>query len=216
MGDMLFLRATCDIGEGEEITSQYVAPELMYGERQRKFKNTWDFTCDCTLCAVDKKAGVELEKQRMAIFEELKNMAQKIGAAPTITALKKMTKRLRDLEVLYNEDRYNGLPRLCLVHPTLFLTEAWRTLKNVDKMIDCANKLLLYFGIVTTAVDEKFQVCQNSGLVNVETVRALRYLAEGYATKGRVELGGRIRDVAKVWFKVITGAEVGMEEFLSN
>jgi hypothetical protein len=79
LGDMLFLRATRDIEEAEEITSQYVAPELEYGKRQDKFSGTWGFECDCPLCVHDKGVGQELEARRMKVFEELKNMAMKIG-----------------------------------------------------------------------------------------------------------------------------------------
>jgi hypothetical protein len=216
MGDILFLRASRNIEEGEEITSQYVAPALTYRERQKQFEHTWGFTCDCTLCAIDKNAGTALEGQRIAIFEELKNTAQKFSPVPTVTALKKMAKRMRDLEALYDTDTHAGLPRLCLVHPTLFLAEAWRTLKNVDRMMDCANRLLMYFGIVMHVEDEKFEVSRNSGLINVETVRALKYLAEGYEVKSQTALAENIRGVAKVWFKIITGAEVGVEEFMKK
>jgi hypothetical protein len=214
MGDMLFLRASRDIEEGEEITSHYVAPALTYMERQQKFEHTWAFICDCTSCAVDKKAGKALEDQRLAIFEELKSTAQKLSPIPTVTALKKMAKRMRDLEALYDDDAYAALPRLCLVHPTLFLTEAWRSLKNVDRMLEYANKLLKYFGFVIRIEGESLEVCRNAGLINVETVRALKYLAEGYETKSQTALAGSIRGMARIWLRVITGAEVGMEEFM--
>jgi hypothetical protein len=213
LGDMLFLRATRDIEQGEEITSQYVSPDLVYSARQESFKGTWEFECDCALCMHDKGVGQEREGRRMAIFEELKNTAGRIGDKPTTTALKKFTKRLRDLEALY-PDTVGGVPRLCLVHPTLFLTEAWRSLKNLDKIMEFADKLLGAFGIATRVEGEDFWVVRNVGLVNVETVRALKYLAEGFDAKGRKELAGKVRVVARVWFRVVIGTEVGFEGFI--
>lgn len=213
IGDILLLRASRDIAEGEEILSQYVSPELKYEDRQRGFRGTWGFTCDCGLCTFDKNIGAELEGKRMAIFEELKGMAQKLGKTPTVTALKKFARRIRDLEALYDAEIAAESPCLCLVHPTLFLTEAWRALKHGDRMIESATKLLRYFGIVTRIQGGEFEVLKNSGLVNVETVRALKYMTEGYEAKGQASLASQIDSLARLWFKVITGADVGVNEF---
>jgi hypothetical protein len=215
LGDVLLLRATRDISIGDEITAQYITPELTFEERQQKFKGTWGFECDCHLCEADKKAGMGVNRDRMSIFEELKHTAQRLGDnALTATALKKFTKRLKDLELLYSEDAYAHLPKLCLVHPTLFLTEAWRGLKNMDRMIESATKLLRNFGIDVAVKDDEFVVSENAGIVNVECVRALKYLDEGYEAKGQHEVTSAITATAELWFRVITGTDVGREEFL--
>jgi hypothetical protein len=211
---MLLVRATRDIAVGEEITSQYIAPELTLSDRQQKYRSTWGFECDCQLCRVDGDIGTRIEQKRMSVFEELKSTAQKLGEKPTVTALKKFAKRLRELEALYSDEVYSNLPKLCLVHPTLFLTEAWRGVKNSDKVIDSATKLLRFFGIEVQAEGSEFKVTRNSGLVNVECVRALKYLAESYTAKGQLELASSIIRTAKVWFRIITGTDVGSDEFL--
>lgn len=216
IGDVLLLRATRDINAGEEITAQYIAPELTIEDRQQRFLGTWGFKCDCNLCTLDENVERNQERERMTIFEGLKSTAQKLGNKPTVTALKKFARRLRDLESTYDNTIYAELPRLCLIHPTLFLTEAWRTLKNTDKMIDSATKLLKNFGILTQVNGNVFEIRKNSGLVNVEAVRALKYMAEGYDNKGMVELATDIKATAKVWFRVITGADVGAEKFLET
>lgn len=144
------------------------------------------------------------------------------NGTPTITALKKITRGLRELENLYSpstsgegdEDRYATLPRLALVHPTLFLTEAWRSIKNMDRMIESALKLLRNFGIIVEVEGQEFTIKHNSGLVNVETVRALKYLAEGYGSRGEENLARQCMERAKKWYLIISGAEVGMGKFL--
>lgn len=214
IGDMLFLRAARDIEQDEEITTQYLAPELEYETRQQKFETTWGFRCNCTLCTFDQSVGQAKEKQRMEIFEELRITAMRLGDKPTTTALKKFTKRLRDLEALYDDKVYAGLPRLCLVHPTIFLTEAWRTLKSTDKTIESARKLLSHFGITTRVEGEHFSVVKNLGLVNVEVVRALKYMGEGYTLQGMDKLAQETVEVARIWFRVITGSDVGVEDFM--
>lgn len=215
LGDMLFLRATRDIAVGEEITAQYVTPELTYDDRQSKYKSTWNFECDCDMCEVDRKTGAKIERDRMQLFEELKGAAQKLGEKPTFTALKKFAKRLRDLEALYSADAYAELPKLCLVHPTLFLTEAWRGLNNTDKTIEYATRLLRYFGVKAEFAGDTFTVAHNAGLINVECVRALKYLAEAYTSKAQHNLASSITSTAQIWFRIITGTDVGSKEFLS-
>ena len=205
--------------------NQYIAPDIDIVARQEKYRETWSFECDCQLCIVDGGVSEEIRKERLAKFEELKETVMKLGekGPTTITALKKIAKRLRELETLYSpsaeqqdEDRYVTLPRLALVHPTLFLTEAWRGVKNVDRMIESAIKLLRNFGIIVKVEGQKLNVEHNSGLVNVETVRALKYLAEGYKTKGEEELAERCIAKAKKWYVIITGSEVGMERFFDS
>ena len=148
------------------------------------------------------------------LFRSLKATAQKLGSKPTVTALKKFAKRLRDLEALYDEDAYAHFPKLCLVHPTLFLTEAWRGLNNTDKTIESATKLLRYFGIRVQVDGSAFTVLENSGLINVECVRALKYLSEAYTSKNQHELASSITSTARIWFRIITGTDVGCTEFL--
>lgn len=216
LGDMLFLRASRHILAGEEITSQYISPEITFQDRQQRYRGTWGFKCNFELCAADNEDGGIVEKKRIAIFEDLKGTAQSLGSAPTTTSLKKFARRLKELEALYDEEIYASLPRLCLVHPTLFQTEAWRVLGNTDKTIMGATKLLSSFGIITEVSGSAFSVVTNSGMVNVECVRALKYVAEAYGRRGESELAASVLTTAKVWFRTITGSDLGSKQFFSS
>lgn len=223
IGDMHFLRTTRPIAKGEEITHQYLAPEYDISERQEKYKTTWNFECDCNLCVTDGAVSEEVRNKRRTQFEELKSKVEKLGESgnTSISSIKKIARGLRELEALYlpskeePQDKYDTLPRLALVHPTLFLTEAWRGVKNMDKTIEYAQKLLREFGILTTVEEGKFKVTQCSGLINVEGVRTLKYLTEAYSLKGEKELAEDCKRLAEMWYLIITGAEVGMKEFLA-
>ena len=160
--------------------------------------------------------------KRLELFEGLKGAVMKIGGhganPPTNTAIKKIAKMTAKLEALYevHAEAYATLPRLALVHPTLWLTEAYRGIKNLDKTIDYAVKLLRNFGIVVKVEGGGFEVVSETGLVNVEVVRALKYLNEAYLAKGEEEVAGMIMELARSWFVCIVGCEVGMEEFLRS
>lgn len=223
IGDIRFLRATRDIAAGEEITNQYISPEIDILDRQEKYRSTWGFDCDCKLCVADGEINVEVRNERMKRFEELKGSVLKMGErGTTVTSIKKIARGVRELEALYSPtsegetDRYSDLPRLALVHPSLFLTEAWRGVKNVDKMMEFARKLLRNFGIIMSEEGGHIRILSNAGLINVEAVRALRYFSEGYAIKEDPEMAKKYMELARTWFVIITGAEVGMEEFLNS
>lgn len=215
IGDIHFLRATRDIAAGEEVTHQYVSPDIDIDERQEKLRGTWGFECDCKLCQMDGAVSQDVRQLRLKLFEDLKASVMRLGErGTTVTAVKKIARGYREIEALYDEDVYKGLPRLALVHPSLFLTEAWRGVKNVDKTTEFARKLLRNFGILVKAEDGRVEIEDNAGLINVEGVRALKYMAEGYKSKGDEELSAQCLEVAKTWYLIITGSEVGMEEFL--
>jgi len=214
------MRATRDIEAGDEITNQYIAPDIDIDKRQENYRATWGFDCDCELCVVDGAVNQHARRERGRLFEEMKGMVMRFGEkATTVTSIKKIARALRELEELYTSskdiqrDAYAKLPRLALVHPTLFLTEAWRNVKNVEKTIEYALKLLRNFGIVIKVEGSRFEVLSNSGMVNIETTRALRYLSEAYASKEQAELAQQFMDLAHVWFEIITGTSVGAEEF---
>lgn len=221
IGDVHFLRATRDIEPGEELTHQYVSPEIDISERQERYQGTWGFKCDCRLCEIDGAVSEEKRKQRLERFESLKRVVMNLGEKGTsISSIKKIARGMRELEALYSppgeEDPYVNLPRLGLVHPTLFLTEAWRGVGNHDRMIDSARNLLRNFGVVTTVEDGRFKVESNAGLINIETVRALRYLADGYRAKGETALADNCLEIAKIWFVIITGSDTGAEDFFKS
>lgn len=226
IGDIRFMRAVRDISAGEELTNQYVAPDIDIIDRQETLRTTWGFECDCQLCHVDGDITEDTRKNRLRQFEQLKSMVLKLSekGPPTITSLKKIARTLRELEALYSpsasdsrqgEDRYKRLPRLALVHPTLFLTEAWRRVKNVDRTIEYALKLLRNFGIIVNVEGKELNMEIKAGLVNVETVRALSYLAESYTIQGEKELAKQCLEKAKTWYVTIAGTEVGMEKFFA-
>jgi hypothetical protein len=223
IGDIRFMRATRSIEAGEEITNQYISPDIDFEERQQQYQATWGFNCDCELCVVDGSVSEHVRKERRRLFEKIKATVMHLGEKDTtVTSVKKIARVVRELEELYTcskgdqPDVYARLPRLALVHPTLFLTEAWRTVKNVDKTIEYALKLLRNFGIIVSVQGSQFEVVSNSGMVNIETVRALRYLAEAYTAKGKPELAKQCVMLAHLWFTIITGTSVGAEEFFEK
>lgn len=220
IGDIRFMRAARRIEVGDEITTQYIAPEVDIDERQERYQATWGFRCDCELCVADGSIDRSVRAERSRLFTELRKMVMRVGEkGTTITSLKKIARSIRELEGLYTlsgsdqPDRYTELPRLALIHPTLFLTEAWRNMKNTNKTIEYAEKLLRNFGIFARVDGSTIAVSSSSGMINVETVRALRYLSEAFTIKDELVLAGKCMELAHSWFAIIIGTSVGADAF---
>ena len=168
------------------------------------------------------EAGIDEAEwaKRTELFDQLKVSVMKTAGSnpPTVTAIKKIAKMMTKLEVLYDThaDSYAALPRLALVHPTIWLTEAWQGVKNVDKTIEFALKLLRNFGIIARIEGANFEVVSEMGLVNVEVVRALKYLTAALLAKGEVRAAEQSIQLARTWYICITGSEVGMEDFFKG
>ncbi|KAF2198011.1 SET domain-containing protein [Delitschia confertaspora ATCC 74209] len=220
VGDIFVLRATRDVKEGEEVVMQYLSPDVDEKVRAERL-GEWGFECRCRLCEVDESIGEVEREERGKLFEQLKGAVMKAagnGVPPTNTAIKKIAKMTRELESLYDahSELYASLPRLALVHPTLWLAEAYRTAKNTGKGVEYSLKLLRNFGIIIEVDHEKqeFKVVSEKGLVNVEVVRALKYLREDFVEKGEERLAEQAGGLARAWWMCVTGSEVGMVEFL--
>ena len=72
------------------------------------------------------------------------------------------------------------------------------------------------FGIQTSVDGGEFKIVSNAGLINVEAMRALKYLSESYTTKGETGMSEQCLDIAKLWFVTITGSELGLPEFFKS
>jgi hypothetical protein len=135
-----------------------------------------------------------------------------------VTATKKIARMTEKLESLYDShgNLYDSLPRLALVHPTLFLVEAWRAVGNQDKTIEYAFKLMRNFGIRSDWEEDKLTVKDTAGLVNIEVLRALKYVAETFRAKGEHSKAEKAERLGRVWYTCIAGCDVGAGEFFKE
>ena len=79
-GDVLVLRASCDIEPGEEITTSYISPMLEVEARRRELAAHFD-RCDCHRCELERH-GDPTARQRLAevpISADLPSISRAIG-----------------------------------------------------------------------------------------------------------------------------------------
>jgi tetratricopeptide (TPR) repeat protein len=124
LGDLMVLRATRPIGAGEEIVHSY-DESSDYDARTAALINTWGFTCTCALCNAEKADSPALRKKR----RELESEASALVARDEAVGAKRLSivkarRLVRSINDTYDDQRYNGLPRMALLRIEKWLTEA--------------------------------------------------------------------------------------------
>ena len=214
---MMLIHATCSIPAGTELTHQYTTPDEDLTLRQKTFKTNWAFECDCRLCATEKQSPESMQQQRRELVTKIRTevlkapLSTRIPTA-TIRHIERLTKKL---EELHEPSIYASLPRLLLVHTTIWLAEAWRSHHNPVKTIKYAFEVLRNFGFVDIDVG-KSELNFGKGIVNSESFNAVRYAAQAFAAVGKLDMQKLCEKEARRMFVVLTGSEVGVEEVFAK
>jgi hypothetical protein len=124
MGDLMVLRATRPVSAGEEITDSYYESSD-YDARTTALMNTWGFTCTCALCIAEKADSPALRKKRRELESEANALVERDEAvrAKRLSILK-VHRLARSINDTYDDERYNGLPRMALLRIQKWLAEA--------------------------------------------------------------------------------------------
>ncbi|KAG9228500.1 hypothetical protein BJ875DRAFT_526591 [Amylocarpus encephaloides] len=219
IGDMMIVRALHALPKGTEITHQYIAPDASTLFRRKGFPTNWGFECACRLCSGERESPDTIHTKRTDLAKKIKKEALKM--APTskipIANIRTVERMMRKLEDLHERSVYANLPRLTLVHPSIWLMEVYRFSKNYTKMVRYAIEVLKNFGFGDNIVDidnNNFSMKWEGGIVNTEAFNSLVIAAEGYDMLGKSVLAEGCRAAAKRMFLVLAGSEVGIERFL--
>lgn len=110
-GDLMLLRATAPIKQGEEIFHCY-QDALNYEARQAALLTTWGFDCGCGLCVAERADGKELRDKRMQLAGEADAFVEKTAwAGAKRLAIRKAQRLAQAIEETYDAERYRGLPK---------------------------------------------------------------------------------------------------------
>jgi hypothetical protein len=212
---MMILRATSDIPAGTEITHQYMAPDPLYKARQESFRTLWEFDCDCPLCSTEKHSSDFEHQQRWDVVKKIKADVMKWspGSKIPVATIRYVERLKKKLEQLHEQETYKDMPRLSLVYPTIWLAEAYRSLRNPRKTIKYALEILRNFGFVDPVREGvQLQLDYSRAIANRESLNALLYAAEAYQAIGKLELAKQCEIEAKKMFLILSGSSEGYEE----
>jgi hypothetical protein len=213
---MMVVRATCDIPVGSEITHQYAAPEALFKTRQSYFRESWDFDCDCRLCTGEKKSPDSAHQRRRDLVKKIKTEVLKSTSPINDATVRNVERLTTKLEDLHEPEVYGSLPRLLLIHPSIWLTEAYRFKGNHEKTVKRALQILRNFGFIDPVMDGSLSLDLSTGITNSESFNALRYASAAYRAIGQLDLARQCGAAAREMYAVLTGSSVGVDEILET
>jgi tetratricopeptide (TPR) repeat protein len=254
IGDMQIIRACRDIEAGEELTHQYISPEAILKSRQDLMQKTWEFQCDCDLCTIESKSPDSAHQARRELSGKVRDKAtarngnnndnknkstisarNKDNAADanlTVSRIKAVERLFRSLENLHEPTVYANIPRLILIHPSIYLAEAYRAQRNYKQTVKWCMEVLRNYGFInplrevtvesaggdntngTTSTRLGLVLDRSVGLTNSETVNILMVASDAWEALGEKELVQDARKEVEIGYKIITGCSVGLKEYL--
>lgn len=214
----MIVRSLHAIPKDTEITHSYISPDASALYRRTIFPTTWSFICTCNLCTGEARSVDLRHEERVELARKINLETGKWNpnsGSVSGTKVRMIERMMLKLEGMYEEEVYSDLPRLLLVNPGIWLMEVYRAGENYRKIVKLALGVLRNFGFGTVdggKVDLKWE----NGIVNTDAFNALRCALEGYEALGKAELASKCREGARRMFLVLSGSEVGMEEFLKS
>lgn len=218
IGDMMILRAACDIKAGEEIVTSYQSPAIPFPKRKAKFA-TWGFQCDCSLCQLERQLPASVFTCRERLVQEAKEF---IAANPTLTSVgqpvaktkvikaEDISKRLKET---YDRHMYGAFPRLDCVSIDLWLVLAFGGRQWPTLDIATTSRLLQDLGYKLTVRGSEASIDRRYGLVDREVVQAAMWSRTAWMVAGKHQVARRLRELAEEVYFVING---DMDRFEEN
>lgn len=202
IGDMMIVRANCDMEAGTEVTFWYHNPGSDAAADLSTGFNHWGFACDCAICKDGKTTSATVINQRKNMFKQLKNLFH------GTVKVNKIGRLLDDLDKTYTEPA-NVVPRLDLYDPLLGLAQAYIKQGKPNQAVEWTAKTFVSLGYVLGGADSSsvaFIIVKWGIIVDV-LVLALLQLRETFKTLGLVDKSKQAEDYARLMYKIVVGED---------
>lgn len=215
IGDMMILRASCDIEAGEEIVISYQSSAIPFPKRNKKFA-TWGFQCDCPLCRLERQLPAAVFICREQLVQEAKEF---IAANPTSTILGQpvakakvskaevISKRLKE-----TYDMYGAFPRLECISIDLWLVLAFGGRQWPTLDIATTSRLLQDLGYKLTVKGSEVSIDRKYGVVDSQVVHAAMWSRTAWIVAGKHQVAKTLRELAEEVYLIINGDTDNFEE----
>ncbi|KAK4451416.1 SET and MYND domain-containing protein 4 [Podospora aff. communis PSN243] len=215
LGDMFISRATRDIKKGEELFQTYIPVKPLIDERNQKYQSSWGFTCNCSLCSIERTSSVFSKRKELANQVEKacdkKNSSKEIMPDAVIRNIERLQKQLEDM---HEPEVYDSVPRLTLIYPCTWLVEAFRGRKNWPKVLKYGVRVLRNFGFEAPLEEgvewdprKMWSGSSRHSLMTIHVVAALRRLSQASKELKMKEMAERYEEAARIGYMMVTGFE---------
>lgn len=212
IGNMMIIRASCDIEAETEITMGYrnpdTCPESTKG-LDENFKN-WGFVCGCALCLDARATNAVVFRKRRKLIAELGRVFE--SSAIRRNEEKKIEHLLDELNQTYTQPA-EIVPRRLLWDPQLVLTRIYVAQNNTSKTMESAVKVLSSLGHIVIGADSSqtpFTIVR-WGMQVDHLVETLLHIKTTFAAMGFGQDSERAKEYAKTVYKILVGENVSFQ-----
>ncbi|GAA5882193.1 hypothetical protein JCM3774_005461 [Rhodotorula dairenensis] len=100
LSSVFLLRVRVDIAAGQELVDSYVDASAPLEAREHKLGNAHGFTCECAICAEERRVGVEVRQRRAELGRRAEAEANSIHEGE---AAGRLRRTVAELEATYSE-----------------------------------------------------------------------------------------------------------------
>lgn len=214
IGNMMIVRASCDIGAGTEISFRYKNPDEYPDARSTKdldeiFKN-WGFVCGCALCLDARATNAVVFKKRRKLRADLKRVFG--SSAIRRNEMRRIEHLLDEMNQTFTQPA-EVVPRFLLWEPQLALTRIYVAQNNASKTMESAVKVLSSLGHIVIGADSSqtpFTIVR-WGMQVDHLVETLLHIKATFAAMGFREDSERAKEYAKTVYKIVVGENVSFQ-----
>lgn len=223
VGDLIIIHASKNIKKGEEITIAYTPREPNF---QKKLEE-WGFVCTCAHCKADaqhphatiEERGKLLLLAFIALTSTLMSTSSSHRAGSLAPPDRDLKRLYIQLKLTYNPSICGNLPYLGLVHINML-----RAKLCAEKPDGADVGLVLYHslaclrntGLVVNREKDVLNVDASNYVHSCYTVDALMHAAMACKKLRRAVLCNEFTKLARLMWKIHTGATVGFDEKYAN
>jgi tetratricopeptide (TPR) repeat protein len=216
IGDMMILRATRNIKQGDEICMPYRLPHPDKAVTQGELQKIWGFKCDCSLCRVEAATPGKDKKQRTELIGKamdfLSKNKLKEGVKMDKKTIDQAARMYERLQKTYDEKKFDKMPRPGLVGLGMWLCEAYVGKDEHTKVIEYALRLLRNMGFVVKVNGEDLVVHREFCCLEVRSVGAAVYASKAYKAKGNTAISQKMEVLARDFYEILNGEIRGFDD----
>ncbi|KAI7509163.1 hypothetical protein KC347_g5462 [Hortaea werneckii] len=197
LGDMMLVRASKHIANGQEILIPYLAPDMDHAVTMAPLQQQWGFTCHCAICAAETKEPLTQREKRSALLKKTKEMLAQHESdlidLPDALVVAKFEGLYSQLKETYDCKIFATVPRVALVQIGKWLCQSCLNYWNPDKLAEMAVGVLRDAGYGITIVGRQLHVDHTHCMIGDGAVYGSIFARLASLRQGEVELAEQFK-----------------------
>lgn len=206
IGNMMIVRASCDMEAGTEITVWYHNPIICGAEDPHQQHKPWGFTCGCAICLDTRSTDAAIRRKRQKLLDDLK------GVISFPVDIKKLERLIGAIDKTYTQPA-KDVPRILIWEPQFCVVRLYMMQRKASKTLESAVKVLTLLGFVVVGADmskTSFAIAKWGYLVE-HLVENFLHIRNAFMAMGAVEDSLRAEGYAKASYFILVGEDASFD-----